>query len=203
MVIQRSEVVVQRLTQAWLRPRLRMAGVSMTGRLSIVGAPIVDIFPKSRVTVQDGVTLVSRSRWTALGVSRPVIIRTLAPGAEISIGAGSGFSGTTLCSVVGITIGRRVLCGADVLIADTDFHPIDELPRANRPIPAGDPSDAIVIEDDVFLGARSIVLKGVTIGAGTVVGAGSVVSRNLPPGVVAAGNPARVIRRLQTSADQA
>lgn len=201
-MIPRSEVVIQRLTQAWLRPRLRMAGLSITGRLTIIGAPIVDIFPETRVNMQDGVTLVSRSRWTALGVSRPVIIRTLAPGAEISIGSGSGFSGTTLCSVVRITIGCRVLCGADVLIADTDFHPIDELPHADQPIPAGDPSDAIVIEDDVFLGARSIVLKGVTIGAGTVVGAGSVVSRDLPPGVVAAGNPARVIRRLRTTADQ-
>ena len=60
---------------------------------------------------------------------------------------------------------------------------------------------AIVIQDDVFLGARCIVLKGVTIGAGTVVGAGSVVSRSLPSGVVAAGNPARVIRALRTSSN--
>lgn len=201
-MIPRVEVVVQRLTRVWLLRKLRTAGVSITGRLTIIGAPIVDIFPKSRVTVHDGVTLVSRSWWTALGVSRPVIIRTLSSGADISIGAGSGLSGTTLCSVVGITVGRRVLCGADVLVADTDFHPIDKSPRVDLPIPAGDPSDAIVIEDDVFLGARCIVLKGVRIGAGTVVGAGSVVSQTLPPGVVAAGNPARVIRALRLSADR-
>jgi acetyltransferase-like isoleucine patch superfamily enzyme len=195
-MIPRAEVVVHRVTHVWLLHKLRNAGVSVAGRLTIIGAPIVDVFPDSRVALSDDVTLVSRSWWTALGVSRPVIIRTLSSGAHISVGAGSGLSGTTLCSVVGINVGRRVLCGADVLIADTDFHPVDELPRVGRAIPMGDPSDAIVIEDDVFLGARCIVLKGVTIGAGTVVGAGSVVSQSLPPGVVAVGNPARVVRRL-------
>jgi len=89
-----------------------------------------------------------------------------------------------------------VLFGADVLVADTDFHPIEELHRVDLPIPTGNPSHAVVIEDDVFLGARCMVLKGVRIGAGTVVGAGSVVSHDLPPRVVAAGNPARVIRTL-------
>jgi len=196
-VIPLVEVVMQRLTQTLLRRKLKLKGVHITGRLTIIGAPIVDVFPKSTVTLHDSVSLVSRSWWTALGVSRPIIIRTLASGAEISIGSGSGLSGTTLCSAVGITIGSRVLAGADVLITDTDFHPIDQFPRVNLPIPVGDPSDAIVIEDDVFLGARSIILKGVRIGAGTVVGAGSVVSRDLPPNVVAAGNPAHVIRMLR------
>lgn len=200
-MIPRAEVAIQRLAQAWLLRRLRIAGVSVTGTLTIIGTPIVDVFPNSSVTVHDGVTLVSRPWWTALGVSRPVIIRTLAPGADISIGAGSGLSGTALCSVVGINIGKRVLCGADVLISDTNFHPIDEFPRVDLPIPSGDPSDAVAIEDDVFLGARCIILKGVRIGAGTVVGAGSVVSRSLPMGVVAAGNPARVIRSLRRSVD--
>jgi acetyltransferase-like isoleucine patch superfamily enzyme len=201
-VIPRGQVVAQRLTQMWLRRKLRIVGVSITGRLTIVGAPIVDVYPKSDVSIHDGVTLVSSCWWTALGVSRPVIIRTLSPEAKISIGAGSGLSGTTLCSVVGISLGERVLCGSDVLIADTNFHPIDDFPRVDLPMPACNPSDAIVIEDDVFLGARSIVLKGVTIEAGTVVGAGSVVSGSLPRGVVAAGNPARVIRSLHPGADR-
>ena len=52
---------------------------------------------------------------------------------------------------------------------------------------------AIVIADDVWLGTQVVVLSGVTIGEGTVVGAGSVVSRDLPAGVIAAGNPARIV----------
>jgi hypothetical protein len=59
-VIPRVEVVAQRLTQAWLRRRLRIVGVSITGRLTIIGVPIVDVYPKSHVTIHDGVTLASR-----------------------------------------------------------------------------------------------------------------------------------------------
>ncbi|WP_233191214.1 MULTISPECIES: DapH/DapD/GlmU-related protein [unclassified Cryobacterium] len=63
-------------------------------------------------------------------------------------------------------------------------------------MPAPVIGDRVVIEDDVFLGARSIVLKGVRIGTGSVIGAGSVVSRSIPPGSIAAGNPCRVIGKI-------
>jgi acetyltransferase-like isoleucine patch superfamily enzyme len=54
-----------------------------------------------------------------------------------------------------------------------------------------------VIENKVFIGARSIVLKGVTIGEGSVIGAGSVVTRNVPPMTIAVGNPARIIGSIK------
>ncbi|MFF5013624.1 DapH/DapD/GlmU-related protein [Streptomyces sp. NPDC001165] len=140
--------------------------------------------------------LVSRTPWTALGVARPVILRTLRQGATIRIGPDTGLSGATVCAATGVDIGARVLVGADVLIADTDFHPVDLCPRRRAP-ESGARSDSVHIGDDVFLGARTIVLKGVTIGDGTVVGAGSVVSSPLPDHVVAAGNPCRVLRPLR------
>lgn len=91
----------------------------------------------------------------------------------------------------------RVRIGADVQIGPnvqllTPTHPLEAEPRRRR-LEAGEP---ITIEDNVWLGGGVIVLPGVTIGADTVVGAGTVVTRDLPPGVVAAGNPARVIRQL-------
>lgn len=58
-------------------------------------------------------------------------------------------------------------------------------------------SAPVIIGDDVFIGARAIILKGVTIGDGAVIGAGSVVTKSIPPRVIAAGNPARIIKEIK------
>ncbi len=97
----------------------------------------------------------------------------------------------------------RVRIGADVQIGPnvqllTPTHPVAAEPRRRR-LEAGEP---ITIEDNVWLGGGVIVLPGVTIGADTVVGAGAVVTGDLPPGVVAAGNPARVLRQLPAAAQE-
>jgi acetyltransferase-like isoleucine patch superfamily enzyme len=85
------------------------------------------------------------------------------------------------------------MCGANVTITDTNWHPLDWRDRL-----AGKPGEyaPVVIEDDVWLGMNVTVLKGVTIGRRTVVGAGSIVTRSLPAGVIAAGQPAVIIRTL-------
>nr|WP_253250378.1 acyltransferase [Arthrobacter globiformis] len=97
-----------------------------------------------------------------------------------------------------VRIGKRVLVGGGVLITDSDHHVVD-LTSARRfaGLPADVSDRPVVIGDDVFIGARSIVLKGVEIGNGSVIGAGSVVTQSIPAGVVAAGNPCRVIRPLR------
>jgi maltose O-acetyltransferase len=74
---------------------------------------------------------------------------------------------------------------------DNDFHRLEPERRDERP-----PSAPIVLEENVWLGVRAIVLRGVTVGAGSVVAAGSVVSRDVPPRVLVGGVPARVIRQL-------
>ncbi|MBJ7289900.1 acyltransferase [Williamsia sp.] len=130
-------------------------------------------------------------------MTHPVVIRTLLAGAAIRIGNDVGLSGTSICSASSIIIGDRVLVGADVIICDTDFHPIDSSSRRYSPIPTPESGDAVVIESDVFLGARSVVLKGVTIGASSVVGAGSVVTKSVEPYSIVAGNPAKVIGRIR------
>lgn len=88
-----------------------------------------------------------------------------------------------------IQIGQRVQVGANCTIADTDFHPLTAAGRAQDFL-AGAHAAPITIEDDVFIGMQCLILKGVTIGRGSVVGAGSVVTRDVPAGVVVAGNPA-------------
>ena len=90
-----------------------------------------------------------------------------------------------------IRIGDNVQIGPCVQLL-TPHHPID--PAIRREGLEG--ASPITIGDDVWLGGGAIICPGVTIGAGTTVGAGSVVTRDLPPRVVAAGNPCRVLRRL-------
>jgi acetyltransferase-like isoleucine patch superfamily enzyme len=89
-----------------------------------------------------------------------------------------------------VEIGDRVLLGSNCVVIDTDFHPVDLVQRRQR-FQSLD-SQPVFIDDDVFVGMNCLVLKGVSIGKGSVIGAGSVVTGDIPSGVVAAGNPARV-----------
>jgi acetyltransferase-like isoleucine patch superfamily enzyme len=129
-----------------------------------------------------------------VGISRSCALSTLAEGAILEVGDGAGLSGTVLGAAARITIGSRVLCGANCTITDTDWHPVASEGRRAR---APGEASPVVVEDDVWLCLGVTVLRGVTIGAGTVVAAGSVVTRSLPPRVLAGGAPARVIRELR------
>lgn len=117
------------------------------------------------------------------------------PGAELTIGNNVGMSSTRFWVHDSVAIGDNVKIGACVLITDTDAHPMDYMDR--RTSNEGTKSAPIVIEDDVWVGAHSIILKGVTIGARSIIGAGSVVTKSIPADCVAAGNPCRVIKDLK------
>ncbi|WP_328343152.1 sugar O-acetyltransferase [Micromonospora sp. NBC_00421] len=97
-----------------------------------------------------------------------------------------------LLDVARITIGADVQIGPNVQLL-TATHPVEPGPRRAR----WEAAQPITIGDNVWLGGGVIVLAGVTVGENTVVGAGAVVTRDLPPNVVAVGNPARVIRTLE------
>lgn len=118
-------------------------------------------------------------------------------GTQISIG--DHFFANYDCiflDVAPITIGNQVMFGPRVCLY-TAGHPLDAATR-NTGLEFGKP---IAIGDDVWLGGNVVVLPGVTIGAGTVVAAGSVVRRDLPPHVLAVGNPCQVLRPI-TEADR-
>jgi len=99
--------------------------------------------------------------------------------------------GLILLDVARISIGDDVQIGPNVQLL-TATHPLEPGPRRDK----WEAAEPIVIGDNVWLGGGAIVCPGVTIGADTVVGAGSVVTRDLPPRVLAVGSPARVIREL-------
>ena len=117
------------------------------------------------------------------------------PGATLTIGNNVGMSSTRLWIHESARIGNNVKIGGCVLITDTDAHPMDYMAR--RSSNEGTKSAPVVIEDDVWIGAHCIILKGVTIGARSIIGAGSVVTKSIPADCVAAGNPCRVIKNLK------
>lgn len=113
---------------------------------------------------------------------------SVADDAVLSLGSGYINSGLRLDCFTSIRIGFSVAIGPEVLMRDSDNHKLDDRPM----------SAPVVIGDRVWIGARAMILKGVTIGNGAVIAAGSVVSRDIPPGALAAGVPARVIRENVT-----
>ena len=118
-------------------------------------------------------------------------------GASLKIGEGSGMSNVSIVCTNSITIGRETGFGAGCLIMDSNFHSLDYRLRRD---PVKNDSDTkslpIVIEDNVFVGAHSIICKGVTIGARSIIAAGAVVVKSIPPDCIAGGNPCVVIKPL-------
>ncbi len=114
-------------------------------------------------------------------------------GAMLTIGCHVGMSSTRIWASKAITIGDHVNIGGGTLITDTDAHSLDWMDRRNN---TGEVLSApIVIENDAWIGAQCIILKGVTIGARTVIGAGSVVTHSIPADCIAVGNPCKVLRK--------
>jgi len=132
---------------------------------------------------------VSRLTANSMGVNQPVYIH-LGPNAAVEIGDDVGMSGCTITAKEKIIIGDRVLLGTGVVVTDNDAHPIHPAQRNDHNLIRKAP---VRIANDVFVGARAMILKGVTIGEGAVVGAGSIVTKSVPAFAIVAGNPARVI----------
>ena len=179
---------------------LRKIGVQTGDKAIVIGRPIISICHNSIISLADGVRLISISEETALGVNHACVLRTLAEGAQIIIKNGAGMSGATICSASKVIIGERVMLGANVTITDTDFHSLDWQKRwtAND---IGNTSP-VIIEDDVFVGMNTSILKNVRIGEKSIIGANSVVTRDIPPFSIAVGNPAKVICSVQDYLEQ-
>jgi acetyltransferase-like isoleucine patch superfamily enzyme len=150
-----------------------------------------------RVRVDGHPSITNRGRME-IG-SRVRVVSTIAttqlmslPGGILEVGERTLLNyGGSICAAEHIRIGAQCLIGTHAIIMDNDFHRIEPERRLERPA-----SKPIAIGDNVWLGARVIVLGGVTIGDDSCVGAGSLVIDDIPPRSLAAGVPARVIREL-------
>lgn len=180
----------------WARLRFALAGLPWGPGWRLYGMPILQVHRGAAVTIGARLNLRSSVRSNPLAPNHPVVISARRPEAVLAIGDDFGMTGGVIVAEQRVTIGHRVLVGANTTIADTDFHPLDA--QARRADPLAGAAAPITIEDDVFIGMNCLILKGAHLGAGCVIGAGSVVTGAIPPGVIAAGNPAKVIRPIHS-----
>ncbi len=118
-------------------------------------------------------------------------------GGELIIGNNSGMSNTALHCYNKVTIGDFVNIGAGTMIFDTNFHSTDWKAREDRHKDCINAKTAPVhIGNHVFIGARCIVGKGITIGDKSMIAAGSVVTKDVPAGEIWGGNPAKFIKEI-------
>lgn len=143
-------------------------------------------FPKSKIKIGNFSLFNNSNRLNQIGVNHPCICSTHSTTAQICIGDSCGFSGTSIAAYKRIIIGNNVLCGANTIINDFDWH-LNRYPST--------PKD-VVIGNNVWLGVNVVVMKGVTIGDNTIIGANSIVTKDIPANTIAAGNPCKVIKNI-------
>jgi len=179
----------------YARLYLSLMQCSFGKRLKICGN--VYFRPNGPNTIQLGnnVTLIARFLSNTVGITNPIVLECIDSG-RIIIGDNSGLTSTVISSRNSVKIGSNVKIGGNVRIFDHDFHSLDYKYRRNVDEDSMHiKSESIIIEDDVFIGTNSLIMKGVHIGARSIIAAGSVVTlKVVPPDSLVAGNPAKIIK---------
>ena len=160
--------------RAWARWSLRRTS-SVGSRAVVLGRPTVDA---TDLVVGTDFKIWSGHRKTLISGWGPIRI-----GDRVFVNCG-----TVLISVRGITVGDDVALANEVYVMDSNSHGVEGRSHVEAPVTIG---------DGTWVGARAMILPGVTIGKRVVVAAGSVVTRDVPDDVLVAGNPARVVRSLE------
>ncbi len=199
MVIRGLIFVARRVRWAvggiWARQVMRSYGVEFGPGLRLGSAPVIRRDPAAVIRIGRNVLIANELAENPAGISHRTALCACYPGAELVVGNDVAMSGAILYAWKKIVVGDRVFIGADAAIYDSDFHPLDPEKR-NRYDLKSIGMAPVIIESDVWIGARAMVLKGVTIGAGAVVGAGAIVTSDVPAGTIVAGVPAKVIGRV-------
>jgi acetyltransferase-like isoleucine patch superfamily enzyme len=170
-----------------------LKGVTLGKDVTFNGIPNIYRHSDSSIIIGDKCKFNSAKNSVILGLHHPCSLVTLRAGAEISFGNNSGGSGIRIAARTKITIGNNVLIGSNCTIIDNDFHHPNH--RIRKPGFDNIPAKPITIEDDVFIGFNTIILKGVRIGKNSVIGANSVVFNDIAEDSIATGNPCKLIMK--------
>ncbi|MGJ8716013.1 MAG: acyltransferase [Maribacter stanieri] len=156
----------------------------------------IHIIARGNFIIGDNLNVISGIMINTLGRNIKTSLR-VDKKASISIGNNVGMSCVAIWSREKITIGDNVKLGANVMVFDSDMHSLDyQLRRDVSTDGVNAKSSPIVIGDDVFVGANSIITKGVIIGEKSIIATGSVVVKSVPKNEIWGGNPAKFIKKI-------
>jgi acetyltransferase-like isoleucine patch superfamily enzyme len=186
------KLLILKIHWAMTRLYLRLKGAEVGKNLRCNGFPYVKIRKGGRLIIGDDVQINS-SRWANAHIVDGGMNLFVGAGAQLIIANGAGVSGSRIVAMGRIEIGQGAMIGAGCLICDSDMH---EIPLGS---PGGVSTKPIVVGPRVFIGAQSIILKGVEIGQGSVVAAGSLVTKSMLPDSLVGGNPAKVIKTFDNT----
>ncbi len=185
-MISRIKLFILSLLSGINKLRLKLKGVEIQRGCWIHKMPYIRKTKGSRIILGANVSLISNPRHNPL-VEHSVSLRTLTPQAMIEIADNAGISGSNLVCCNKISIGEYTIVGPGTLIYDSEGHDYSpEVGWSQRKVRTGRP---INIGSKCFIGARCLIMSGVTIGNNCVVSAGSVVTQDIPAGHKASGNP--------------
>lgn len=179
-----------------------VAGVKIGMGMKIYNKVYLQVSKNSSIDLGDNLVITSGDSINPLCRNQRACIY-VREGARLTIGDDCGFSSPCIWCDERITIGNRVNVGGDCIIIDSDAHSLDYRDRAiESKVSICEKFSKvkhapIVIEDDVWIGVKCIIMKGVTIGARSVIGAGSIVTKDVPPDTMVCGVPAKVIKNLR------
>lgn len=169
-------------------------GVKFASNLTVFGFMKVIVTRRGSVTIGKNLVVNSGNNYNIIGRQQKTIFWVEG---SLTIGDNVGMSSAAIICNHSINIGNNVTIGGNSVIYDTDFHSLNPEIRLNKAIDKlNAKSSKVTINDNVFIGAHSTILKGVTIGVNSVVGACSVVTKDIPDNEIWAGNPAQFIKSI-------
>ncbi|MDB5149462.1 MAG: hypothetical protein JWQ57_3482 [Mucilaginibacter sp.] len=183
---------------AWVNTYLKfkLNGVKFFNDFKTEGSPIVNINLKGKFVVGHNIYMNNGKYANMIGRQQQCYF-IAGPGAELVIGNNVGISCSAIICNNYISIGDNVKIGGNTAIYDSDFHSLNSAERNKSPEDLTNiKTKPIIIGKNVFIGASSTILKGVTIGENSIIGACSVVAGNIPENQIWAGNPAKFIRNI-------
>lgn len=175
---------------------MKLNGVVIDTGFKSQGIPYVDVYLGGSFIVGKNFKMNNGKRYNPIGRQQQCFFIVGKEG-QLKIGNNVGISSTAIVCDKYIQIGDFVKIGGNVVIYDTDFHALD--PNLRRESGSDDDNtnrQDVIIENNVFIGAHSTILKGVHIGENSIIGACSVVTKSIPDNEIWGGNPAKFIRQI-------